>query len=256
MKWPRRLTLVRHDESAYNALKKIKAEDLLYQEFREAYEKDWRAARTKKLALAVKKKLALGFGDHNTPLSEKSGSQAEIMAAKLRTKIYLPEIIFVSPYERTWETFRAMTRSWPELKTVKTYEEERLREQEHGMSLLYNDKKVFFTLFPDQKELYDLKGPYWYRHPQGENVADVRERNRSWITTLIREFAGKEVLVVTHHLTILAIRANLERLSAEEFLRLDKEEEPINAGVTVYEGDEAAGENGKLFLREYNSRYY
>lgn len=39
MKWPKRLTLIRHDESAYNALKKIKAEDPLYQEFKEAYEK-------------------------------------------------------------------------------------------------------------------------------------------------------------------------------------------------------------------------
>ena len=54
------------------------------------------------------------------------------------------------------------------------------------------------------------------------------------------------------HLTILGVRANLERLSAEEFERLDQEQKPINSGVTTYKGDPTQGQNGRLILTAYN----
>jgi broad specificity phosphatase PhoE len=253
MKWPKQLTLIRHDESAYNALKKFKESSDLYKKFRKSYESDWRSEETKILAREVKEKLSLNFGDHNTPLAENSGGQAIKMAGELKNKIVIPDVIFVSPYQRTWETLKKMYEGWPELKKVRVYEEERIREQEHGLLIAFNDKRIMFSLFPEQRELFEKKGAYWYRFPQGENVPDVRERNRSWITTLVREFAGKQVLAVTHHLTILATRANLERLSAEEFLRLDEDEEPINAGVTIYEGQE---EENRLLLTDYNLKLY
>ena len=63
-------------------------------------------------------------------------------------------------------------------------------------------------------------------------------------------------MVVTHHLTILSMRANFERLDAAEFQRLDREEKPINCGVTLYKGRPYAGENGKLVLEAYNKKYY
>ena len=87
-------------------------------------------------------------------------------------------------------------------------------------------------------------------------MVDVRERLRSWVITLIRELANKNVMAVTHHLAILSIRANLERLSKEDFLRLDKEEKPINCGVTIYEGDKKAGSNGRLVLKAYNQKLH
>ena len=65
----------------------------------------------------------------------------------------------------------------------------------------------------------------------------MRLRNLSWITTLTREFAGRRVMAITHHLTIPATRANFERLSPEAFLHLDKHEKPLNCGVTQYVGD-------------------
>ena len=34
---------------------------------------------------------------------------------------------------------------------VKIIEDERIREQEHGLSSIYNDWRVFFTLHPEQK---------------------------------------------------------------------------------------------------------
>ncbi len=139
-----------------------------------------------------------------------------------------------------------------ELASVARLEDERLREQEHGLATLYNDWRVFHTFFPEQAKFYAMQGSYWYRYPQGENIPDVRLRNNIWISTLIREFSEKRVLVVTHHLNILATRANLERLSADEFISLDENEKPINLGVTTYCGNPNIGRDGRLELASYN----
>ena len=55
-------------------------------------------------------------------------------------------------------------------------------------------------------------------------------------------------MAITHHLTILATRANFERLSPEEFLHLDKHDKPLNCGVTRYIGNPNLGSRGKLVL--------
>lgn len=256
MKWPSSLTLIRHDESAFNALKKLKEKDALYRKFRAAFESDPRSEFTKTLAFQVKEKFSLKFSDSKTPLARGAGHQAEIMAGKLKNVINLPDIIFVSPYERTLRTLENMAKGWPELNKIKTVEEGRIREQEHGLALIYNDWRVMQALHPEQLELYGAEGEYYYRYPQGESVEDVRERGRSWLNTLTREFAEKEVLGVTHHLTILATRANLERLGAEEFLDLDAHNKPINCGVTIYRGSPEQGKDGRLMLDRYNAKLY
>lgn len=256
MKWPETLTLVRHDESAYNRLKPLKAASPLYKSFEKEFKKDFNSSETIRLAKEVKEMFALNMADHNTPLAENAGHQAEKMASELKNYIKLPDVIFYSPYERTKETLNRMITGWPELQNIKSYEEERIREQEHGLALLYNDWKVFHALNPDEKVLYERQGLYWYRNPRGENVPDVRERLRSWMNTLTRDFAEQNVLAVTHHLTILGIRANQERMSAEEFIRIDREDKPINAGVTIYRGDPTQGKNGRLLLDVYNKRLY
>lgn len=256
MKWPETLILVRHDESAFNALKKAKEQNPIYQQFKQQFELDPTADQTIALAKAVKDRWALNIGDHNTPLAQNAGHQAETMAGRLKEIMSLPDVILVSPYERTLHTLANMKKGWPELDKVQTYEEERIREQEHGLSLLYNDWRILHTLHPEQRNLYQIEGEYWYRYPQGESVADVRERNRSWLGTLIREFANQRVLAVTHHLTILATRANLERLSAQQFLELNDQNKPINCSVTIYRGYSDLGRDGKLILATYNAKLY
>lgn len=254
MKWPETLTLIRHDTSSYNELKQVKEVNPLYQKFKKSYSQDPASAETKELALEVKQNFALNVGDHNTPLGE--GNKAEQMAETLKEQIALPDVIFVSPYYRTKLTLERMTEGWPQLKDIPTFEEERIREQEHGMALIYNDWRVFYALHPEQRELHKIEGDYWYRYPQGENVPDVRERVRSWQNTLVREFAEKNVLAVTHHLTILSTRANLERWDSEQFIHFDKEDKPINCGVTIYKGRPDLGKDGKLLLEVYNQRLY
>ena len=256
IKWPKDFDLIRHDTSGYNVVGVKKKSDPLYKEFLIAFEKDPESREAVALALAVQKKYALGIGDSETPLADKDGNQAfQVGRHFSRTRETVPDVIHVSPYLRTRETLRHLTRGWPALEVVPIYEEERVREQEHGLSLIYNDWRVFHVMHPDQRRLRALQGPYWYRYPQGENVPDVRDRVRSYMTTIVREFAGKRVLVITHHLTILSIRANQERWDALKFIDCDENNKPINCGVTTYRG-EHGGSNGRLVLKDYNQKHY
>lgn len=257
MKWPASLMLVRHDISAYNVLKVKKAKDPLYGEFLRAFESEPLSHTCKTLARKVRNSHALNVSDVNTPLDpETEGLRAKAVGGCLAKNYPLPDIIFVSPYVRARETLRFMTQGWPELVVVRVVEEERIREQEHGLATLYNDWRVFHSLNEEQYALYNMEGRYWYRYPQGENVPDVRDRNRSFLTTLTRDFAEKRVLVITHHLNILAMRANLERLGEKQFIELDENEKPVNCGVTHYVGAPEEGEEGRLKLGFYNQQMY
>jgi len=255
MKWPEYLMLIRHDVSAYNVLKKQKMKNPAYRKFLRSFEDAPGSEETRRLAEEVCN-TTLSHGDHDTPLADIEARRAEKTAKQLQKKFELPDVVFVSPYERALATFEGLKRGWPELARVKVYEDERLREQGHGLALLYNDWRIFHAIHPLQRQLFLKEGRYWYRYPQGENVPDVRDRNRSWTATIIRDFAEKKVMAITHHLNILAMRANFERLGAEEFIRLDEKEKPINCGVTLYAGNPALGKDGRLELEFYNRKYY
>ncbi|HVO86449.1 MAG TPA: histidine phosphatase family protein [Candidatus Binatia bacterium] len=263
MKWPNTLVAIRHGQSAYN-VQKIKQEaDPTYVEFMQAYdrfEEDPEKNRDEALAIAkllhAEGNYRFSSGDHDTPITAEGERQAEVTGRELANILPLPDVIMVSPYLRTRQTLGHMAMGWPELSGVETIEEERLREQEHGLRAVYGDWRIFNVMFPDQFELRRMQGPYWYRHLQGENVPDVRERTRSLIGTVIREYSEQDVWWITHHLTKLSLRANFERFGAEEFLRLDEEEKPVNCGVTIYRGMPELGKDGKLELDAYNQQLY
>lgn len=257
MKWPTSLMLIRHGESEYNILRAKKQKDPLYQEFQQWYREGRNAEYVRNRALELKKKYALGVGGYDTPLTEVGHSQARITGdQQLLNDAPLPDVVIYSPYLRTKETLASLAESWTGLEDVPWVEDDRIREQEHGLSVIYSDWRVFQTLHPEQRELRKLQGDYWYQYPQGESVADVRDRVSSMLTTLIREYNGKRVLLVTHHLTILSIRATLERLTPEEFLKLDKKNKPVNCGLTEYVGDPDQGKDGRLILKTYNQKLY
>jgi broad specificity phosphatase PhoE len=257
MKWPAELLLIRHAESAYNNLKKLKDADPDYRRFRALLEKDPASPEIRPMAELLHKKHALGYSDRDTPITPLGETQARTTGREMRKSgVNPPHVIFVSPYRRTEQTLLILQEEWGELRSATVYREERIREKDHGLGLLYNDSHIYFLLHPDQAALYKLLGDYDYRYLNGENIPDVRQRNLSWISTMTREFAGKRVMAITHHLTILATRANFERLSPEEFLHLDKHEKPLNCGVTRYIGNPDKGSRGKLEMCEYNRQYY
>lgn len=264
MKWPSSITFIRHGESQYNALRKRKEADPAYQDFKKAYEADFRSDLVFHMAAIARENYFLKVSDYETPLTQLGEWQAEETGRMLvaASKIPTPDVVFYSPYKRTKQTLDLLSLHWEALrdedlsKIIQWNPDDRIREQEHGLALLYNDWRVFHVLHPEQKELHDLLGPYWYQYPQGESASQVRDRARLFTNMLIREWAGKHVLVITHHLTILSFRANYERLTPEEFVRLDKEMKPVNCGVTIYRGDPKRGKDGRLVLDTYNQKFY
>lgn len=263
MKWPNTLVAIRHGESAYNSQKVLQEDDPQYREFKKVYNKFERhpnkygdLAREMAKVILDSGKYRFSHGDHETPLTDKGKWQAETTGRKLAEILPLPDMIMVSPYLRTKQTLGHLAIGWPELKDVHTVEEERLREQEHGIRAIYGDWRIFNVFHPEQFELRTMQGAYWYRHPQGENIPDVRERTRSLIGTIVREYYEQDIWWVTHHLTKLSLRANFERFGADEFLRLDSDEKPVNCGVTIYRGYPKKGKDGKLLLDQYNTKLY
>jgi broad specificity phosphatase PhoE len=264
MKWPNSLTFIRHGESAYNYLKIKKQENPDYKKFCEIYDRDfnkaedenWPSEELKELAKKIWQTIKLGVSDYNTPLTEKGINQAKETGSALKKKISLPDIIYASPYLRTRQTLAGIMDGWPELKEVKVIYEERIREQEHGIGTVFNDWRIYYTLNPIQGLLFKLEGNYEYRFLNGENKADVRDRVRSFFSTLTRENVGQNILVISHHLTLLCLRANLERWDREKFIEVDDQEKPINCGVTIYKGITEQGKDGKLILETYNQKLY
>lgn len=254
MKWPLSITLVRHGESWYNELRRKKEKDERYQLFIKAFNKDPESSECRELAKEMKQKFALKMGDDKTPLTEAGHRQARKTGPKIFDIVgAVPDVIIVSPYQRTRETFDDMASTAGSVIRVENrIYDERIREQVHGLALLYSDWRMFEVFHPEQHELRNLQGPYEYQFPQGESVLQVRDRIRSFTNKIIREYAGKHIMLVTHHLTILSIRANFENLSPEEFIQLDENEKPRNCGVTIYRGNPDRGANGKLELDCYN----
>jgi len=252
MKWPSSITLVRHGESDYNRRRRLKDKDERYKLFKRAFNKNSESTGCRALAEEMHAKYAVGVSDYETELTADGRIQAAKTGTNGKRVLPKPDVVFISPYRRTVDTFDGMRNEWPELCRSKLVYEDRLREQEHGLALLYGDWRIFHVFHPEQRALRRLLGPYWYQFPQGESVSQVRDRYRSLISTLIREWAGMHVMLVTHHLTILSARGIHERLRPEEFIWLDEYEKPINCGVTLYRGDPNAGKDGKLELEFYN----
>lgn len=257
MKWPAELLLIRHAESAYNILRSKKSLDPDYARFEDLFENDRSNPEIDRLCDLLQERHALNVSDRDTDITPNGESQARLTGKGLRDSgMHAPDVVFVSPYLRAKRTLEILQAEWPDLLKVRVYEEERIREQDHGLSLLYNDWRIYHVKHPEQAKLYKLLGPYDYRYVNGENVPDVRQRNRSWMTTLTREFAGKRVMAITHHLNILATRANFERLRDEDFIYLDRHDKPKNCALLRYIGNPNAGSRGRLTLQEYNKVYY
>jgi probable phosphoglycerate mutase len=257
MKWPASITMVRHGESAYNALRTTKSGDKEYQKFLTCYGTDPTSSITHELAEKMWRKYGLKMSDYSTPLSEKGYDQAYKTGRALSSDVEcIPDVVLVSPYLRTQQTWAAMQEGGFKANGARIIIEDRIREQEHGLSTIYSDWRIFHVMHPEQKLLREQMGPYWYQYPQGESVSMVRDRMRDVTTMMIREFSSLHVLLITHHLTILSVRANYERLSPEQFIHLDDHEKPVNCGVTRYVGDPRQGSEGRLILKEYNTKHY
>jgi broad specificity phosphatase PhoE len=248
------LAAIRHIESEYNALDKRRIPG--YKDFESLFDEEYSrlsaeseqgsfpSEKLLELAKPLVPALTARQSDYNTPVLDSSIPNAIETGKRLKEYLEVPDKVVVSPYLRTQLSLKALQTGWPELTDVSTFTEPRIREQEYGKRAAINDWKLYTTLNPEQAWYRKMASGYEYRHDGGESFLDLRERVRDFLQDSTRiqvlgmlnantQAPGK-ILLVTHHLTIMAIRSLLEGWDRETFLRLDRDERPPNCSVTTY----------------------
>lgn len=228
-RWPERLWIVRHGESAGNV-----ARDAA------------NAAGLGRIEIAER--------DVDVPLSKLGEQQAEALGrwfAELPAKAR-PEVALSSPYLRARQTAKrveAMGGLAPGANIQCT--DERLREREFGILDRLTSVGIK-ELHPDQAEFRRTMGKFYHRPPGGESWCDVILRLRSALDTLSLHHSGRRVVIVGHQVVVLCLRYLLENMSEEEILAIDAKGDVANCAVTEYVFDPAAGLNGDMRLVRYN----
>lgn len=228
-RWPDRLWIVRHGQSAGNVA-------------RDAAD----AAGLGRIDIADR--------DMDVPLSplgeEQSTALGQWFAAQPEDD--RPRTIMASPYRRAVQTSQLIRdRGGLVSRNQKFCIDERLREKEFGV-LDRLTRVGIETQFPDQAEFRRVLGKFYHRPPGGESWCDVILRLRSLLDTMSLHYAGDRVMIVAHQVVVLCLRYLLENLGEEQILDIDREGDIANCGVTEYRYDSNAEPDGGLVLVRYN----
>ncbi|OGY59638.1 MAG: hypothetical protein A3I31_00500 [Candidatus Colwellbacteria bacterium RIFCSPLOWO2_02_FULL_44_20b] len=225
-KWPNYLILVRHGQSVYNEERELVNRGVI-----ETYTKNVKEVRSADL-----------------PLSELGKLQAEKTGLYLKEHFPRINLILSSPFERAYDTARIIAKHFPETRFVL---EERVREKEYGITEALTPAELK-SLFPYEYERKQKEEKYYYRPPGGESSPDVNLRIWSFLTTLVREHAKMNVLVVTHSVVMLSFRKLLEKFSEQQLSKIDREDALKNCAIISYRFDRDLKPKPKLKLEFYN----
>jgi len=229
-RWPDRLLLVRHGESAGNV-----ARDAAH------------AAGQARIDIAGR--------DADVPLSERGKVQSAALGRWLaqRAAAERPEVLLCSPYRRARETAQ-LIRAAHGLTAAAPADvvDERLREREFGILDRLTAAGIA-QLFPEQAEFRRRLGKFYHRPPGGESWCDVILRLRSFMDTLSLHYPGRRLLVVTHEVVVLCLRYLIEELDEARILQIDAQGDVANCAITEYAylRRDAASE-GSLQLLRFN----
>uniref|UniRef100_K3WNH0 Uncharacterized protein n=1 Tax=Globisporangium ultimum (strain ATCC 200006 / CBS 805.95 / DAOM BR144) TaxID=431595 RepID=K3WNH0_GLOUD len=175
--------------------------------------------------------------DNAMHLTELGFEQAVAAGASIKQIIGDNSVRFiVSPYVRTIETFKGITKAWgkEEAKAIPWSEEPRIREQDFGN-------------FQEPLKIRECKaqrrrfGSFFYRFPSGESPADVYDRISSFLESLHRMFektSEENYVLVTHG---VAIRVILTRYFKYRISEFEQMENFHNGEFVVLDYDEALG---------------
>lgn len=204
MVMPRNLFLVRHGQSEANVMQRAsKAGDpsLYTEETMTVPDRSWR-------------------------LTELGVQQAKVAGAWIAEQNIEFDRAIVSTYTRTRETAAnlGLDVRWEENRVI--------RERSWGE--IGSMSKQDFARKYSQNAAYRENDPLYWAPPAGESIANVAEnRVRNILSTLHRENARDNVLMVTHGEFMWATRLVLERWSDEEFLRRDADKAQMIHNCTV-----------------------
>ena len=191
------------------------------------------------------------FGDHNVPLTQWGYRQA--LVAGRAVAAYLAELpqgenqrldIWFSPYLRTRQSKDALLEALPPEWVRDVREDYLLREQDFGLFTEIYDHAERRQKFPDEFEkwarLRNNSGKFYARPPDGESRADVAQRLRLFLQTVIDDVSdrGNDIVIVGHGVTNRAFEMNFLRHAVDWFERSDN---PGNSDVTLIEGTRLQG---------------
>jgi 2,3-bisphosphoglycerate-dependent phosphoglycerate mutase len=229
-RWPSRLLLVRHGESAGNV-----AQDAAH--------------------AAGLQRVDIGGRDADVPLSARGREQSAALGHWLASRPVSerPEVVLTSPYRRAMETAALIRDSGglaPASPTMVL--DERLREREFGILDRLTHAGIA-QQFPEQAQFRAVLGKFYHRPPGGESWCDVILRLRSAMDTLSLHYPGRRVLIVSHEVVVLCLRYLLEGLNEQQILAIDRQGDVANCAVTEYEYHGSGGvKDGAMILLRYN----
>lgn len=210
-RWPERLWIVRHGQSAGNV-----ARDAAHAAGLPTIDIPMRDVDVPLSDLGLQQARALGHWFAALPESEK------------------PEVVLASPYVRARQTARAICEAGGVGGEKRApIVDERLREREFGIF----DRLTAAGIrekYPELAEHRALLGKFYHRAPGGESWADVILRLRGALDTISLHHADRRVLIVCHQVVVLCLRYILEELDEAEVLAIDKQAGVLNCGVCEY----------------------
>ena len=229
-RWPARLWLVRHGESAGNVASRMAV--------------SWGEQR-----------VDIAERDVDVPLSETGVSQSRALAKWFAGMAgsERPDVLLTSPYLRARQTADLIRAGGGLVDTaVAAIADERLREREFGILDRLTPSGVE-QLHPEQAEMRRVIGKFYHRPPGGESWCDVILRLRSIRDTLSLYYPARRVLIVAHEVVVLCFRYLAEDMDEAKILEIDRQGDVVNCGVTEYVSDPAPRADAhRLQLTRYN----
>jgi broad specificity phosphatase PhoE len=227
-RWPQRLWIVRHGESAGNV-----ARDLAHASGLQQIDISGRDADVPLSALGERQSRALGQWFAAMDVHER------------------PNVVLVSPYVRAQQTARLIQAEGGLGTDLEFVVDERLREKEFGI-LDRLTRTGIERLHAQQAEFRRVLGKFYHRPPGGESWCDVILRLRSALDTMSLHYDECRVLVVAHQVVVLCMRYLLEQMTEEQILAIDAEGDVANCAVTEYRLDPNSEVKAGLTLQRYN----
>jgi 2,3-bisphosphoglycerate-dependent phosphoglycerate mutase len=191
------------------------------------------------------------YGDHNVPLTDWGVRQVTEAGGVIAGYLDgLPEArlsklrVWFSPFLRTRQSKDALLAALPATSVGKVQEDYLLREQDFGLFTeiydLAEQEQKFPEAFEKWARLRNNGAKFYARPPDGESRADVAQRLRLFLQTMMHEARHENdaVLIVGHGVTNRAFEMNFLQHPVAWFEGADN---PGNADVTVIEGNRERG---------------
>ena len=211
-RWPEKLWIVRHGQSAGNV-----ARDAAHE-----------------AGLAA---IDIALRDVDVPLSALGHEQARALGRWFASlpEGGKPEVVLSSPYVRARQTAKAICEEGGVTETARhPIVDERLREREFGVFDRLTTTGIS-EKYPELAEHRALLGKFYHRAPGGESWAGVILRLRGALDTISLHHADRRVLIVCHQVVVLCLRYILEEMDEAQVLGIDREGDVVNCGVCEYD---------------------